>query len=175
MKVVLAMVMSVDGKTTKWNNPNIYGWTSKEDQKHFFSLVEKHNVIIMGRKTYDAARSVMKLSAKKLRVVITNTPEKYEKFAVRGQLEFTSDSPEELIDRLKMQGYAKVLLVGGEGINALFLKAGFVNEVWITVEPAIFGYGNSLISKEKFDVKMRLKHVRMLNKRGTLLLKYQVL
>jgi len=44
MKVILAMVTSVDGKTTKWNNPDIYKWTSEEDQTHFFSLIEKSKV-----------------------------------------------------------------------------------------------------------------------------------
>jgi dihydrofolate reductase len=175
MKVILVMVMSVDGKTTKWGDPGIYKWTSKEDREHFFSLIDKHRVIVMGRKTFEAARAVMKLSADRLRVVLTHSPEEYKDFVVGGQLEFTNDSPVKLSEELKARNYSKVLLVGGEHINGLFLKAGLVSEVWVTVEPVIFGVGNGLASDYRLGVELRLKNVTMLNKRGSLLLKYEVI
>lgn len=174
MKVILAMVMSADGKTTKWNNPRLYEWTSKEDQNHFFSLIKKNKVIIMGRKTFIAAKSVMKLSPKKLRIILTKTPEKYADLKVAGQLEFTNDSPEEIIKKLKSRGYTEVLLAGGEHVNALFFKAKLINEVWLTIEPAIFGSGNGLVVGEKLDIRMQLKDIKKLNNNGTILLKYQV-
>ncbi len=175
IKVVLAMVMSVDGKTTKWGDPEIYKWTSKEDQDYFFSLIEKHNAIIMGRKTYEAARALIKLSPYKLRVVLTRSPKSYKDFAVAGQLEFRGDSVEEIIENLRKRGYREALLVGGEHVNALFLQAGLVSEVWISVEPVIFGVGNGLAGNIEMDIRMRLKNVTILNERGTLLLKYEVL
>lgn len=174
MKVVLAMVMSVDGRTTKWNNPNIYEWTSQEDKKHFFSLIEKNNVIIMGRKTYEAAASVMKLTPSKLRIVLTESPKVYADKATARQLEFTDESPKALIKRFEDRGYKQALLVGGERINEMFFKAKLINEVWVTIEPRFFGTGNGLVAEYKLDVKMRLKNVKIINKAGTLLLKYQV-
>ena len=175
MKVVLAMVMSVDGRTTKWGNPNIYEWTSKEDQKYFFSLIGKHKAIIMGRKTFDAARSVMRLSSGKLRIVLTKNPKKYADTAVPGQLEFTDDSPKDIIKKLKKRGFREALLLGGGEINSLFFKEKLVDEVWITVEPLIFGSGNGLAEKNALNVIMKLKSIKMLNEQGTILLKYQVL
>ncbi len=62
MKVILVMVMSVDGKTTKWGDSKIHGWTSKEDHQFFFALLKRERLLIMGRKTYQAARLKMKLS-----------------------------------------------------------------------------------------------------------------
>ena len=172
MKVILAMVMSVDGKTTKWNDSKIYEWTSKEDQNHFSSLVKNSRVIIMGRKTFVAAKSIIKLSPKQLRIILTRNPEEYGNISIAGQLEFTDDSPKEILKKLKARGYTQVLLAGGEHVNASFFKEHLINEAWLTVEPHIFGSGNNLVAEEKLNIKMQLKSIRRLNKNGTMLLKY---
>lgn len=174
MKVILAMVASVDGKTTKWNNPDIYKWTSKEDQIYFRSLVEKNNVIIMGRRTFDAVRLIIKLSPERLRIVMTKTPEKYVDLSIAGQLEFTNDSPRRIVNRLESRGYTQVLLVGGGYINTLFFKSKLIDEVWLTIEPYIFGFGNSLVAEEKLNISFQLRSVEKLNKNGTILLQYLV-
>lgn len=175
MKVILAMVMSVDGKTTKWSNPKIYEWTSKEDQNHFSSLIESSRVIIIGRKTFVAAKSIIKLSPNNLRIILTKAPKEYESISIDGQLEFTDDSPKEILKKLKTRGYTQALLAGGEHVNALFFKEHLINEVWLTIEPHIFGFGNQLVAEEKLDTQMQLKSIRRLNKNGTILLKYLVI
>jgi dihydrofolate reductase len=174
MKITLVMVASVDGKTTKWAESGIYEWTSKEDREYFFSLIQKSPVIIMGRKTFDAARKMMRLSPEILRIVITRDPDKYEKLSVPGQLEFTSDASRNLIERLESRGMTEALLVGGEQINTSFFKEGLVTEVWLTIEPLILGSGNSLVLGEEFDIALRLQSVERLNERGTTLMKYLV-
>ena len=60
MKVIMVAVSSINGKITKGKDPNIYSWTSKEDSNFFFSLIKKHNLIVMGSKTYEAARRIIK-------------------------------------------------------------------------------------------------------------------
>ena len=79
MKVTMVMLSSVDGKTTQGNNKNVYVWSSKEDQKHFFSINQKNNLIVMGRATYEASKPVIKLEKGKLRIVLTRSPNKYSK------------------------------------------------------------------------------------------------
>lgn len=79
MKVTAAMVVSLDGKTTKWDHSNIYEWTSKEDWLYFSSLIKNHKVIIMGRKTYEAAKSIIKLSPTTLRIIMTKKSRKVQK------------------------------------------------------------------------------------------------
>ncbi len=167
--------MSVDGKTTKWNDPNIHEWTSQEDRDYFFFLIKKYRAILMGRGTYEKARPLMKLSPKRTRVVLTHNPERYKAEFVAGQLEFVNDRPEKIIDDLEKRGYNEVLLVGGESINGLFFKAGLVDEVWVTIEPFVFGMGKGLADNNELDVRMILKNVRRLNNRGSMLLKYFVI
>lgn len=175
MKTILVMVMSVDGKTTQWFNPLIYKWTSKEDQNYFFSLIKHCKVIVMGRKTFIAVKSRINLSPQRLRIVVTKNPKSYEKLSKTGQLEFTDDAPTNIITGLQKQGYDKILLAGGEEINGLFLKEKCVNEIWITVEPFLFGNGNGLVGNNNFKINLQLLSIKKLNKKGTLLLKYLVL
>ncbi len=174
MKVIMIAVSSLNGKITKGINPNIYKWTSKEDLWLFFSLIEKNNLIVMGSKTYEGSRSIIKLKKNKLRVVLTQNPEKYLDQTVKGSLEFVSDSPKKLIERLENRGYKKMLLVGGATINALFLKSKLVNELHLTLEPKIFGTGKNLINEEDLDIPLKLMSIKKLNNQGALHLKYKL-
>lgn len=175
MKVVIVMASSLDGKITRGEDPNIYSWTSKEDAKLFFSLIKKHNLIVMGRKTYEAARPKIKLRKGKLRIVLTRYLGRYSSEARKGSLEFSSETPQELVRRLKQEGYKKMLVVGGGVVNGLFLKAALVDEIWVTIEPRIFGKGRPLFREEKIDVPLQLIGIKRLNKQGALHLRYKVL
>jgi len=171
----LAIVASINGKSTKGEIANVRLWSSKEDQKYFSSLIKKSNLIVMGRETYEAARPIIKLTPGKLRVVLTINPERFGRFKVLGQLEFTNESPSGLVKRMEALGYKKMLLVGGSSINSLFFQQNMIDEVWVTLEPYIFGRGKNLIEETNLDVSLQLKSVKKLNKKGTLLLKYSVL
>lgn len=175
MKVTMVAVSSLNGKITKGKDPNIYSWTSKEDSKLFFSLIEKNNLIVMGSKTYEAVRKIIKHRKNKLRVVLTRDPKKYSKETIMGILEFTNESPLKLIKRLEERGYEKMLLVGGATINSLFLKSKLVNEICLTLEPKIFSSGANLIGEENFDILIKLINIKKLNEQGTLLLKLRVI
>lgn len=174
MKVIMVMVSSVNGKITRNEESNIYSWTSKEDSELFFSLIEKHNLIVMGSQTYQAVRDSIKLKENKLRVVLTKNPKKYSKDVIPGSLEFTNESPNQLINRLQGGGYKKMLLVGGGIINSLFLKSSLVDELRLTIEPVVFGQGKSIVSEEPLEIPLMLLSIRKLNKRGTLHLRYKV-
>lgn len=184
MKITLVMVSSLNGRITKGNNPDIYRWTSKEDQKFFFSLIHKSKLIVMGSKTYEAVRSFVLPKdpdrKTKLRVILTRHPQKYAKESrpghpvspSQGGLEFTSVKPKQLVNQLAKRGYKELLLVGGGEANKTFLEAGLVNELLITIEPKIFGTGKLMIGEGAFNKNLKLVSVKKLNKQGTLLCKY---
>jgi len=174
MKAILVVVASINGKSTKGEIANVRLWSSKEDQKYFSSLIKKSNLIVMGRETYEAARPIIKLAPHKLRIVLTRNPERFKRFEVLGQLEFTNESPSELIKRMETLGFKKMLLVGGSAISSLFFQQNIIDEVWVTLEPYIFGKGKGLFEESNLDVSLQLNSVKKLNKKGTLLLKYSV-
>lgn len=167
------MVLSVDGKSTKEDKGPKH-WASKEDQQHFFKTLGKSKLIVMGGNSYRESQSVIKPSPTQLRIVLTRNPQKYKKYMVRGQLEFRDNSPLELVKSLEKQGYKEMLLVSGENLNSEFMKSNLITDLWLTIEPKIFGKGKSLMSVENFDVRLKLTSIKKLNRKGTLLLKYKV-
>ncbi len=174
MKVILVAVTSIDGKSTKWGDPNIYKWTSNEDHDQFFSLVTSHNLVVMGSKTYTAARSVLKLAPGRMTIVMTRTPEKYSHETIPGQLEFTGESAREIVEKFK-DTHNELLLTGGAETNLLFLKENLVDEIILTIEPHLFANGTNLVADEKLDINLTLLSMQKLNQQGTLLLRYKVI
>ena len=172
MKVILAMVQSLNGKITKEDENDIHSWTSQEDQDYFYSLIQQNTLIVMGSGTYTAVHP--KPQAERLRVVLTRNPQKYKQEEIPNQLEFTEKSPKDLIQDLEKRGYSQMLLVGGSAINTLFFKESLIDELWLTLEPRIFGKGKSIVGLENLDVSLELLKMEELNSIGTLLLKYKV-
>ena len=172
MKVILLYVSSLDGKVTKWGQKNIYWWTSAEDVIHFRSTIIKNKLLVMGSNTFNAVHP--KPAEGIRRIVLTREPEKYTKYAVPGQLEFMNVSPAKLIEQLEHEGYKHLLLVSGKTLSTEFLKKQLVNEIWLTIEPKIFGIGDSMVTEEKLNVHLQLIKLQKLNRKGTLLIKYKV-
>lgn len=173
MKIILIDVISLDGKLTKWDQHDTQKWASKEDHEHFLNTIKQHEVLIMGSGTFDAIRT--KPEKGRLRIVMTKNPYKYLGFREPGQLEFTDETPEQLVLRLKKLKYKKVLFVGGAALATAFLKAKLIDELWLTIEPKIFGLGKNMIALEKLDIKLELLSKKKLNTKGTILLKYRIL
>lgn len=173
MRVILAIVTSLDGRSTKGDLPP-FKWSSEEDRLHLRSLIKKNNLIVFGGSTYRSYNSKIKPIKGKLRVVLTRNPKKFEKDVVPGQLEFSSESPKQLIKRLEKIGYKQMLLLSGASLNTIFFKEKLINELHLTLEPKIFGSGKGL-TDEALDLSLELKSCKKLNRDGTLLLKYRVL
>ncbi len=168
------MVTSLDGRSTKWETTSQKDWASKEDQEHFSSLLQEYSLIIMGRKTYDAAKYAMKHTSGRLRIVLTRNPEQHKSEQIPGMLEFSNESPTHLIKRLS-QDFDQALLVSGADVNSAFFEVNLVDELWLTVEPKLFGMGNGIVKHERYDIPLQLLSIEKMNPTGTLLLRYRVL
>jgi dihydrofolate reductase len=173
IKVTLAMVMSVDGRSTEGDVPGT-AWASAEDQHFFRAMIASHDLIVMGSATYKTVRSALRLDAKKLRVILTRFPGNFAK-DIQAGLSFSAETPEELVQRVSNEGYRSLLLVGGPQTNARFFDARLVDEIFVTVEPLLFGSGLPFASPLRRAVNLQLVSSKQLNDRGTLLLQYRVL
>jgi dihydrofolate reductase len=173
MQVTLADVISLNGKITQGDNPDIHAWSSEEDWEHFVQLRDQSDVVIIDRKTYETVRP--KPEPGKLRIVFTSTPEKFEDDHVPGVLEFTNVSPTVLMQRLVTGGYQKVLLAGGGRLCSDFFEADLVDDVYMSFEPVLFGEGVPMLREAPLTVSLLLESVRQLNTQGTLLAHYTVL
>ena len=165
MRIILAMVVSLDGKSTKADeSPNL--WASVEDHGFFNDLKKKIGVVIVGRKTYEAAG---KPHGDGIRRIVMSRD---------------GPTPREVIADLENRGYKEALLVGGSEINGAFFSSEggsasggrrkLINEIYLTIEPKIFGAGLPIAQGILDDVHLELINVRQLNPQGTLLLHYHV-
>lgn len=178
MKIITLEVISLDGKFTRWTGKNIYEWSSPEDYEHFVKVRSQNNLLIMGSETFikvkDNEKAGLKPEKERLRVIMTRTPDKFKEFAIPGQIEFTDKPPQEVVGSLEKRGYKQMLFVGGGKLLASFLKENLIDEIWLTLEPKIFGMGNILATGRKLDISLELLSLEKLNKKGSLLLKYRI-
>ena len=172
MKVTMVSVCSADGKMTRGDDPLVQHWSSKEDFAHFMELINAHKLLVMGRKTFEAVEPHPQ--PERLRVVLTSTPDDFAAAVIPGQLEFSSAAPRDLVASLEGRGYDSLLLLGGGHVNAAFLQAGLVNELYMTIEPVLFGMGTPMVDGAVPNVQLQLLDTRPLNDTGTLLLHYVV-
>ena len=175
MKITLVLVTSINGKLTQGLSSDVSSWTSYEDKKHFISEIEKNVLIIMGRKTYEAARKKMNVVPGKLRMVMTNHPEHYSHEFIPGQLEFTKESAEVLVHRLEEMEYTEALLVGGSRVASQFFREKLITDLYLTLEPKLFGKGTLFFNEIDKTIQLKLENVKQLNTQGTLLLLYNVI
>ncbi len=173
MKKILVFVSSLDGKITKWGRSPVKEWSSEEDQQYFKKTWSDSEIIVMGSSTYNVAP--MKPSPENHLVIMTSTPDKYKDHEVTGQVEFTNQSPAELVAHYEKLGLKQMTVVGGSHIATSFFKAECIDEVWLTIEPKIFGTGGSFVSEEKLNINLELIEMEKVNERGTLITKYAVI
>lgn len=163
MHVWLVAAMSADGKIAKRSDQLSLDWTSKEDTQFFVQKTKEAGAVIMGRKTFSTIGQPLK---DRLVVVMTRSLDGVEQ--QEGVLEFTDETPEEILKDLEERGYENVVVAGGGSIYSLFLQKGLVNEVYLTVEPYLFGSGIPLA--EGFEwIAMELEDVVRLGDRSVLL------
>lgn len=171
MNVVLIAAQSLDGFITHHDQPGS-AFTSDDDKRHFRAALANFPVRVMGSRTYEASRTWIKPRAgRATQIVLTKNPARYDAERFPG-LEFSSETPAELVHRLKAQNQTALALIGGAGLHASFLQAGLVNELWITIESRLFGAGTPLIGGA-VDAQLTLQSHDRLGA-NSLLLKYSV-
>lgn len=166
----LAAVVSLDGKIKQRTPVHTRDWVSPEDKQLYDDLVSWSQVVIAGRKTYQNMRPAMTPATQYL--IYTRNPENFGDVSVDDHVRFTSDAPETIVEALKQRGISRILVTGGTQIYRLFLQAGLVHEIYLTIEPIVFGSGKSFVSKTELNLPFALVECRQLNDRGTMLLKY---
>ncbi len=174
MELILIAAQSVDGFITRHDTPGS-AFTSPEDKTHFINSLKEFDCRVMGATSYRQTRDGTRRSAAngRFHAILTRNPAAYAAEALPGQLEFTSETPHALVKRLADAGHRRCALLGGSQIHHLFLQAGLVHELWLTIEPVLFGTGTPLISGT-CDVRLTLRARESLSP-DTLLLRYAVL
>jgi dihydrofolate reductase len=83
-------------------------------------------------------------------------------------------SPKEALKILKEKNFSKAIVAGGGMLNSSFMKEHLIDEIYLDVEPLVFGKGIKLFSDNDFDAKFELTETKKLSK-NTIQLHYKVL
>jgi dihydrofolate reductase len=172
MKVILVFVSTLNGKITRGSDPEVRNWSSDSDQLHYARVWKESTLIVMGSGTFNL--NVIKPSPSRLVLVMSGNPGIYKDREIPGQIEFTEKGPSELVDEFRRKNYDRMTVVGGAHLATSFLKDKLIDELWLTIEPALFGRGQDLIVSDDLEVKLELKELVRANDRGTLITRYSI-
>lgn len=161
MRVSLLAAISLDGKIAEATD-QLADWTSKEDKRFFVKKTKEAGVLVMGRTTYD---TIGRPLPGRLNIVMTRNPDPSKN--IPGELEYTAEAPEAILERLKKDGYDSVIIGGGAQVYTLFLQQGLVTDLFLTVEPVIFGGGVPLV-QELEPTRLALQSVERLGEQAVL-------
>ena len=166
IKVFIIAAVTADGFIAK-DSKHSAMWTSKADKKRFIELTKRAGVVVMGSSTY---RTLGRPLKERVNIVYTRSKDSAQSFE---GAEVTQDEPRELIRKLEVRGFKEVAICGGSQIYTMFMKAGVVDEVFLTIEPIFFGRGITLFNDD-LHYFLKLKNSQASESSGSLLLDYVV-
>ncbi|MBP6858951.1 MAG: dihydrofolate reductase [Candidatus Pacebacteria bacterium] len=161
MQVFIIAAVTADGFIAKDEKHSAF-WTSKDDKKRFVELTKRAGVVVMGSSTYATLPRPLK---ERVNIV-------YSKSKTFEGAETTQKNPTDLLQELETRGYKEVAICGGSQIYTMFMKAGVVDRLFLTVEPLTFGKGISLFN-EPLNHPLTLVSAGQ-GENGSLLLEYKV-
>lgn len=121
--------------------------------REFFDSVD---AIVMGRNTFDLVRTFDPWPYDSKRMVVLSRRGVDIPEALRATVSASSESPEQLVARLKAEGAKRIYVDGGLTVQG-FLRAGLVDDLTITLIPVLLGSGLPLFGELASD--MHARHV----------------
>ncbi len=168
MKVILYMEVTINGFIARNNNDT--EWISNEAWNSYNNKMAEMDAIVIGKNTYDMMpREEFRKSAEHVVVISKNPVEKKVE-----NISFSSESPEKIIEYLQKKDYQNICIAGGGKTNASFMKDGLIDEIYLDIEPVVFGTGISLFAQSDFEYKLELLKTKKLNE-NTIQLHYIVI
>lgn len=167
MKVILYMAMTVNGLIAKKNNKTEW---SDEEWKSYRDMVRKTGNLTTGRITYPLyEKSNFSDMNNPLVVVLTSDISKADSEKVK-----YANSAKKAIEILEKYGFKTTLVAGGGKTNTSFLQEKLIDEIYLDVEPMIYGEGIPLFSPSDTELKLELLETRKISK-NTIQLHYKVI
>lgn len=115
-------------------------------------FVDKVDAVVMGRKTFDVVKSMNGpwWYGDKPVFVLGRDPRKFiVPEALNGKIFHIEGSPQEILTKLKAQGFERIYLDGGADVIDQFMEAGLVDEATVTVMPVALASDGLLFMSDK--------------------------
>ena len=163
------MGVTVNGYIAKENGDS--EWTSEEDLQGFMKHSKNAGNIILGKNTFlEASKQGYFPFPDSLNIVMTHQ-EIENKWGEK--VIFTTKLPKKVLQMLNEKGFETAFIAGGGTLNSSFIKEGLIDEIFLDVEPLIFGKGIPVFAADDFEYELELLEVNKLNS-DTVQLHYKV-
>lgn len=170
MKVFIIAALTADGFIARNPGQSTLTWRSKGDREFFIAKTKEARVVVMGLNTAKTSKRPM---PDRLNIIYANSTEELPHWKEFDGWEVTQKDPASLIQEIAKRGYDQVAICGGSTIYTMFMQAGVVDTLYLTVEPVFFGQGITLFNKE-LDKTLEFISVQKLGNQ-TVLLEYTVI
>ena len=150
------MAMTANGYIAKENDETPW---PEEEWNSFRKIARDIGSIVIGRRTYEIMldkKEIDKLD--KIKVIVVTSKNIADKNII------FANSIEEALKIAKKQGFDKVLLAGGSKLNSSFIKENLIDEIYLDIEPILFGKGIKLFSDSDFEANLELLETKKLSK-----------
>lgn len=166
MRIIAVAAISINGKITSGSH-FLSNWTSRDDKIFLRSMLNKCDVIIIGNNTYKAAQKNL---SKRNCIVLTRSLRKTNK-KTDNQV-YCNPKKGELLGLINKHKTAVIL--GGAQTYTYCLENGLLNELYLTIEPIIFGRGLDIFKSKTIEMmRFKLVSIKKLNESGSILLHYK--
>ncbi len=194
-KYIAIAAITMDGKIAK-SKHHMSDWTSPEDKVFMRALLDKCDVIIVGNNTYKTA--IKPLSKRNCIVFSRSLPPSSPSGRGQGEGVFKKSDTllycnpsivdvKRLIAKLPSfaQGFGglaaknnkrwpkKIAILGGAQTYAYCLKNNLLDELYLTIEPLVFGKGINLFADDSLEKQFKFISTKKLNAKGSLLIHYK--
>lgn len=164
-RYIAFVAASVDGRISL-TEKKLPDWTSKEDWDFFQDALSRADAVVVGRNTYQAATERLR---KRNTFVFSS---RLKTLRRKGSVTFVNPVHVSIAELLGI--YKTVAVCGGGNVYRFMLENNLLDELYVTIEPLIFGRGKAMFVGGTQTTHLRLLSARRLNRTGTLLLHYEI-
>lgn len=165
MRCIAIVATTIDGKIAL-DAGHFSDWTSPEDKDFLHKMLDELDVIVVGNNTYKTAIEPL---SKRNCIVFTSSVAISERKS--GRLFLVNAQTADV--RKILETYKTVAILGGTQTYTYFLENNLLDEIYLTIEPLVFGRGLNLFESTKdINTHFRLESTKKLNEKGSLLLHY---
>lgn len=168
MRCIAIAAATIDGKIAL-DAGHFSDWTSREDKDFLHEMLDKSDVVVVGNNTYKTAiEPLSKRNCIVLTSSVATTERKNEKLLLWNPAGISYASV------LQNTEIETVAILGGTQTYTYFLENDLLDEIYLTIEPLVFGRGLPLFESSKdAQLRFRLESTKQLNDAGSILLHYQ--
>jgi dihydrofolate reductase len=165
--VRFSCAMSLDGYIAAPDGG--YDWIVMDPEIDFDAMFKRYDAMLMGRKSYEAAKGSDYGLPKPKTYVFSKTLRQADAKDV-----IVSSDLKKTVTELKQAPGNDIWLWGGGELFRSMLELGLVDELEVAVIPVLLGDGLPLLPKTKRRTSLKLTNHRIFTRTGTILLTYAI-